>query len=71
MRNPEIKPRSYQLDCLEAITQAIESGASRALIVMASGLGKTLTSAFAVERFFAQRNFGKVLMLCHSEAILS
>lgn len=71
MRNPEIKPRSYQLDCLEAITQAIESGASRALIVMASGLGKTLTSAFAVERFFAQRNFDKVLMLCHSEAILS
>lgn len=51
MINPEIKPRSYQLDCLEAITQAIESGASRALIVMASGLGKTLTSAFAVERF--------------------
>ena len=71
MKNPKIVPRSHQVECLDAISKAVESGLRRALVVMASGLGKTLTSAFAIERFFAGREFGRVLVLCHSEAILS
>lgn len=71
MKNPKITPRPYQVECLNAISKTVESGARCALVVMASGLGKTLTSAFAIERFFAGRDFGRVLVLCHSEAILS
>lgn len=64
-------PRPYQVECLDAISKAAESGLKRALVVMASGLGKTLTSAFVIEQFFAGREFGRVLVLCHSEVILS
>lgn len=68
--NKEIKPREYQKECLAAIDEAIAKGEKRALVVMASGLGKTYTAAFAIERFFAERHFGRVLILCHSEKIL-
>lgn len=71
MKNPKIVPRPYQVECLDAISKAVESGLRCSLVVMASGLGKTLTSAFAIEQFFAGRDFGRVLVLCHSEAILS
>lgn len=66
----EIKARDYQKECLAKITEAVEMGSKRALVVMASGLGKTLTSAFAIEEYFKGREFGRVLILCHSEAIL-
>lgn len=69
--NKEIKPRFYQKECLTAIDEAIARGEKRALVVMASSLGKTYTAAFAVEKFFADRPlFGRVLILCHSEKIL-
>lgn len=71
MKNPKITPRPYQTECLEAIFKAIASGENRALVVMASGLGKTLTSAFAIRNYFKDRDFGRVLVLCHSEVILS
>jgi len=70
MKNPKVKPRDYQKECLTAIDDAIAKGEKRALVVMASGLGKTYTSAFAVEKFFANRVFTRVLVLCHSEKIL-
>jgi len=66
----EIKPRDHQQECLAAIDDATARGATRALVVMASGLGKTYTSAFAIEKFFTGRPFGRVLILCHSEKIL-
>lgn len=71
MKNPNIVPRTYQVECLNAISEAINTGAKRALVVMASGLGKTFTSAFAIKEFFKSRDFGRVLILCHSEPILS
>lgn len=71
MKNPKIVPRPYQVECLDAISETVKSNTKRALVVMASGLGKTLTSAFAIERFFVGREFGRVLVLCHSETILS
>ncbi len=70
MKNPKIKPREYQQECLAAIGNAIANGEKRALVVMASGLGKTYTSAFAVERYLVDKRFVRVLVLCHSEKIL-
>lgn len=66
----KIKARDYQEECLVKIAQTVEQGEKRALVVMASGLGKTYTAAFAVEKFFADRPFGRVPILCHSEPIL-
>ncbi len=70
MKNPKIKPREYQRECLVAIDNAIANGEKHALVVMASGLGKTYTSAFAVEKYLADKRFARVLVLCHSEKIL-
>lgn len=69
-KKKQYKPYPYQEECLQKIVETMEAGESRALVVMASGLGKTLTAAFAVERFFAGQKFGRVLILCHSEEIL-
>lgn len=72
MRNlQKFKARPYQEECLVKIAETVANGEKRALVVMASGLGKTVTSAMAAEQFFAQRAFGRVLVLCHSEEILS
>jgi len=70
MKNPKVKPREYQQECLVAIDDAIANGEKRVLVVMASSLGKTYTSAFAVEKYLADRRFARVLVLCHSEKIL-
>lgn len=69
-KKKQYKPYPYQEECLQKIMEAREAGETRALVVMASGLGKTLTAAFEVERFFAEQKFGRVLILCHSEEIL-
>lgn len=71
MAKKKIGPYPYQEECLQKIEEVRQNGVKRALVVMASGLGKTYTSAFAVERFFADRTFGRVLVLCHSEEILT
>lgn len=46
----KFKARDYQKECLVEITQAVEQSAQRALVVMAPGLGKTITSAFEIGR---------------------
>lgn len=66
----KFKARDYQKECLAEISKTVQAGEKRALVVMAPGLGKTITSAFAIKDFFAGREFGRVLMLCHSEKIL-
>ena len=65
------KPRSYQQACLNNLRKAREEGKRKALVVMASGLGKTLTGAFDIQEFFQSEPNGRILVLCHSEAILS
>lgn len=66
----KFKVRDYQKECLTEISKTVQSGEKRALVVMAPGLGKTITSAFAIKDFFAGREFSRVLILCHSEEIL-
>lgn len=48
----KFKARDYQKECLAEISKTVQAGEKRALVVMAPGLGKTITSAFAVKEFF-------------------
>ena len=59
----KFKARDYQKECLAEISKTVQASEKRALVVMAPGLGKTITSAFAIKDFFAGREFGRVLML--------
>lgn len=59
----------YQAECLNILQGIREKGLKRALIVMASGLGKTVTMAFDAKQWKDQ-NEGRVLLLCHNNDIL-
>ena len=63
-------PRKYQIDCLEALAKARAEGKKKALVVMASGLGKTLTAVFDVKELLKDNPNAQVLVLCHSADIL-
>lgn len=65
------KPRQYQTKCLAVLQNARDQGKRRALVVMASGLGKTLTGAFDIRECLKTIPNGRVLVLCHSAAILT
>ena len=69
--NAKVKPRIYQEACLGALKNARASGKNKALVVMASGLGKTLTGIFDIKEYLANTPNGRVLVLCHSAAILA
>lgn len=67
----KIQIRDYQRECLDKIAQLVAENKNRGLVVMASGLGKTIVSAFAIQEYFVEHPFGRVLILCHSEQILN
>ena len=60
----EIQPRFAQIEALEELEKTLEEDYDKALVVMATGLGKTYLAAF-----FA-RNFQRVLFIAHLEEIL-
>jgi superfamily II DNA or RNA helicase len=62
-------PHPYQWEFLDAIEEARGRGQKKFLGVMATGLGKTVVSAFDVKRLLERRR-GRVLYLCHSNHIL-
>lgn len=64
------KPRRYQQICLDSLRDVRDQGANKALVVMASGLGKTLTGAFDIREYLKTNPNGRVLVLCHSRDIL-
>ncbi len=57
-------PFLYQNECLTCIENTRQEARKSALIVMASGLGKTVTMAFDAKRWL-ERFGGRVLYLCH------
>jgi superfamily II DNA or RNA helicase len=63
------QPYPYQTECLEAINGAREEGRKKVLIVMASGLGKTVTMGFDAKKWL-ETHGGRVLYLCHQNDIL-
>jgi len=63
------KSRPYQVEAIQAISGRMEDGSSTALIVLASGLGKTVVSA-KVARQWRESRKTKVLFLVHmNEAV--
>jgi superfamily II DNA or RNA helicase/HKD family nuclease len=60
----EIKPRFAQIEALEELNKTLEEEYNKALVVMATGLGKTYLAGF-----FSQ-NFERVLFIAHREEIL-
>lgn len=61
--------RKYQEEACFALREARQNGAHSALIVMATGLGKTVVSAFDVGRYMSHKKC-RTLFLCHNNAIL-
>lgn len=61
---PEILPHRVQEEALHALRETMEEGRTRALAVLATGLGKTYLSAF-----FAG-DFTRVLFLAHQKELL-
>jgi superfamily II DNA or RNA helicase len=60
--------RPYQVGAKNAVFETVESSVDRALIVMATGLGKTFTAAEIYEEWFA-RFGGKALFVVHQVEI--
>ena len=62
-RNNLRQMRPYQVQAIQAIQQATREGAQRYLFEMATGTGKTLTSAAAIKLFLKSGNARRVLFL--------
>ncbi|MBT2728567.1 DEAD/DEAH box helicase family protein [Bacillus sp. ISL-75] len=60
----EMQPRFAQIEALEELNKTLDEEYNKALVVMATGLGKTYLAGF-----FAQ-NFNKILFIAHREEIL-
>lgn len=63
--NTPISPRPAQKEALEALNNVLEEEYSRAMVVLATGLGKTYLAAFFAEKF------KRVLFVAHREEILT
>lgn len=63
-----MKPYNYQADCLHEIEQVRQT--KQALVVMATGLGKTVTAAFDFRAFVAQKPDARCLYLTHDTEII-
>ncbi len=61
-----LKPNEMQVSFIANLDQLIEQGAKRALLISATGTGKTYASAFAVRHLAPHR----MLFLAHREQIL-
>ena len=57
------EPRPYQEAAIESVNQRIMQGASRGLVLMATGLGKTRVAASIVEKWLLDRPNSEVLVL--------
>lgn len=62
-------PRVYQRACLDKLEEIRNQGRKKTFVIMATGLGKTFTSAYEVKRLLKKAP-GRVLYLCHSTYVL-
>lgn len=62
----ELKPNQMQEDACENLRQFREQGENKALVISATGTGKTYMAAFDVSQF----NASKLLFIVHRETIL-
>src|SRR5665213_1378786 len=68
--HPHLEIREEQIDCLDAIQLARIEGNEKALVQMATGLGKTTVIAADVKRFLSESPGSRILFLCHQNRIL-
>ncbi len=61
--------RPYQLKAVEAITGSLEM-THRALLVLATGLGKTVVAGRLLDRLFQQKPQAQVLVLAHTRELV-
>ena len=61
----KLKPNSMQLGFIENLTKIVDAGEDRALLISATGTGKTYASAFAMR----EMGFQRVLFLVHRNQI--
>ena len=60
----KITDRKYSIDCINQISELIESGKNKHLIEMATGAGKTRLAAALIKRLFKSNRINKVLFVC-------
>jgi type I restriction enzyme R subunit len=58
-----IVERSYQHDCIDALTEQIHRGRRKMLVEMATGTGKTRTAAALIKRLFEANAVTRVLFI--------
>ncbi|MEX1997306.1 MAG: DEAD/DEAH box helicase family protein [Candidatus Andersenbacteria bacterium] len=63
-------PYEYQQECIGVLGN-VRRNANKALVVMASGLGKTATTAFDFRQWVAGGKRPRLLYLCHQNEILA
>ncbi len=61
----KLKPNSMQVEFIESMRRLIENGENKALLISATGTGKTYASAFALR----DQNPDKILFIVHREQI--
>lgn len=68
-----LEPNKMQMEFTQNLVDLVKQGAKRALLVSATGTGKTYASAFGVKTLFEELDFRpkKVLFLSHREQIKS
>ncbi len=66
-----LEPNKMQMEFIQNLLDLVKQGAKRALLVSATGTGKTYASAFGVKSLFEELDFKpkKILFLSHREQI--
>ena len=63
--------RPVQVDALAGVSQAWKTGQRRVLLVLPTGVGKTITALEAIRRAVKNRPDGRVLWLAHREELVT
>lgn len=67
----DIKPRLYQKAVIDDCMSYTKKGATKLLIEMATGLGKTYTSALLIKEIMEFFSYSKILFLVHQVEIMN
>lgn len=67
--DPNIAGREYQLEAIKSVCETFEEGHRKALIVMATGTGKTRT-AISITKVLAQQNWAKNILFLADRTVL-
>jgi len=68
--NPQIASRLYQHEAIRRVVEAFDAGKRRALLVMATGTGKTRTTVALVDLFLRANQARRILFLADRDALV-